>query len=248
MEFKIGKLKITLGWKTLICFIVLLALLGIDLGTKAIQSHYELVFNVIPGKIWVEDVYYNFGVSFGWLEDKLWLIETLTTILVVALLIIFMIVPNRMPLLKLSVAFVIAGALGNLIDRFISGGGVRDFIHDELITHTVLNMADLFITAGVIMLILDMLFFNEWSVLPLTPNARAIQKAKKDAEAEKAMNLTPDEPEEGERTKEDVLNDFLKSPDDVSQDVESYSEENRNPDCDDGTDRDGKDESGEVRL
>ncbi|MCD8205252.1 MAG: signal peptidase II [Clostridia bacterium] len=214
MELKIGKLKITLGWKTLICFIVFLCLLGIDLGTKAIQTSYDLRFDVIPGKIWVEGLFYNDGVSFGWLSGRTWIIELLTTVLVVALLIVFIIIPNRMPLLKLSVGFVMAGALGNLVDRFMYGA-VRDFIHDELITHTILNMADLFITIGVILVIIDMLFINEWSLIPLTKTARAIQKAKKEEEAQKLMDLKPDKSAEDERTVEDVMKDFLKGPEDV---------------------------------
>ena len=54
-------------------------------------------------------------------------------------------------LMAISFAFVIGGAIGNLIDR-IALGFVRDFICTEFISFPVFNVADAFVTCGAILL------------------------------------------------------------------------------------------------
>ena len=56
---------------------------------------------------------------------------------------------------KVSVIFIIAGAIGNLIDR-IAYGGVVDFLTIEIGNFTpfaVFNLADTFLSIGLILLI-----------------------------------------------------------------------------------------------
>ncbi len=62
--------------------------------------------------------------------------------------------------LRLGMAFVIAGGIGNLIDR-LRFGYVIDFIDFRLINFAIFNVADAFITVGVIMLFIDTFFISK---------------------------------------------------------------------------------------
>lgn len=63
-------------------------------------------------------------------------------------------------LLKLSLALILAGGVGNLIDR-LRLGYVIDFIDVRLINFAIFNVADICISIGVILLIVDSLFFSK---------------------------------------------------------------------------------------
>ncbi len=178
------KIKFHFSWKTLIAALVFCVLLAADLLTKSLQEKFCFHFDIIPGYISVVDVLYNYGISFSAFYGMYTLIKVITTILVVALLAVFLLVPEKYIITKISLSCIIAGALGNLIDRFMFNG-VRDFIQDNLITHTTLNLADLFITIGVILIIIDMLFLNDVCVFPLRKKVRLLQAKKREEEKAK---------------------------------------------------------------
>lgn len=62
-------------------------------------------------------------------------------------------------LLKLSLALILAGGVGNLIDR-LRLGYVIDFIDVRLIKFAIFNVADICISIGVFLLIVDSLFVS----------------------------------------------------------------------------------------
>ena len=80
-------------------------------------------------------------------------------ILTISIVLIFMIIKSN-GLKKYSLIAVLGGALGNLFDR-IYYSAVPDFIdlHINGFHWFIFNVADIFITMGVICLILDELFF-----------------------------------------------------------------------------------------
>lgn len=67
--------------------------------------------------------------------------------------------PNLSNLLTFGISFVIGGGLGNIYDRFLYGS-VTDFLYfDFVIFHTgVVNIADIFVTAGFFMILFDNYF------------------------------------------------------------------------------------------
>jgi signal peptidase II len=58
---------------------------------------------------------------------------------------------------KLSLAIIIGGALGNLIDR-VRLNYVTDFLDFTLINYPIFNLADVFVVSGVVLLSYMLLF------------------------------------------------------------------------------------------
>ena len=66
---------------------------------------------------------------------------------------------KRHVLLNISLAMVLGGAVGNMIDRFRLGY-VVDFLDTEFIRFPTFNIADCFITVGAILLGVYIIFFD----------------------------------------------------------------------------------------
>lgn len=62
---------------------------------------------------------------------------------------------------KLALSFIMGGAIGNLVDRVITGE-VTDFLEFHFGTYIfpIFNVADIFIVVGTIILVIYMLFFS----------------------------------------------------------------------------------------
>lgn len=193
------KLKIQVSKKSLIFLAVFAVLLAADLLTKFIEEKYNLNFTVIPNFIWVESGVRNSGASFSLFSDAAWgqtFLKIITILMIIVILAVFLVIPERFTVMKVSLAAVLAGALGNLIDRFMLGE-VRDFVWVNMIfTEACCNFADFWITFGMAVIIIDLLFLNEWAIFPLTKKARLAQKAAKEEQA----NVTAEQTEADEIT------------------------------------------------
>ncbi len=91
----------------------------------------------------------NSGVAFGFFSGGGALVLGLTLVALGALVTYFMLRPTR-PLLWLPTGMLVGGAIGNLIDRLVSGS-VTDFI--KLPFWPAFNVADMSITFGVLALL-----------------------------------------------------------------------------------------------
>ena len=96
-------------------------------------------FNFLP-------VSYNQGISFGWLPNNGWFIVNLIIIIVVVFIILI-------KGTELGGLLILSGGLSNFIDR-LWRGGVVDWIRIPLFFWSF-NLADVMITMGVILLILN---------------------------------------------------------------------------------------------
>lgn len=97
----------------------------------------------------------NTGISFGMFSDMKMPIIILTIIIIGYMFYEFYKSENKIHLF--AVVLIISGAFGNLIDRLLRGY-VIDFISFEIMKHemAIFNMADSFITLGVLIYIYDM--------------------------------------------------------------------------------------------
>ncbi|WP_438750569.1 signal peptidase II [Pararhizobium sp. O133] len=100
---------------------------------------------------------YNYGVAFSMLSGmEGWFIVSMRLVVVAFVLWLWRRTPKDRFFAHLGYAMIIAGALGNLIDRLIFG-----YVIDYILFHTatwsfaVFNLADSFITVGAGCIILD---------------------------------------------------------------------------------------------
>ena len=105
---------------------------------------------------------WNEGIAFGLLSfEKDNLYNILTALIVIIILVLFFLITRSTGLKKYSLTMIIGGALGNVFDRIYSKA-VPDFIdfHVGNFHWFIFNIADIFITIGVILMILLELIDN----------------------------------------------------------------------------------------
>lgn len=99
---------------------------------------------------------YNSGIAFGIFDGYGNLASNLLLVITIFILIylIRLLVKEKVQIAKFALSLITAGALGNIIDRFIDGK-VTDFLHLELgsLSFFIFNLADAFITLGAILII-----------------------------------------------------------------------------------------------
>ncbi len=107
----------------------------------------------------------NRGLSFGMFSNGLggaatWIFLGITIVALGIIIHLFLRTDHNAILLPAALSLVLAGALGNLIDRF-RWGYVVDFLqaHHEILGRDrywpTFNVADMLITAGIILLVMD---------------------------------------------------------------------------------------------
>ena len=106
---------------------------------------------------------WNEGIAFGLLSfDDKKLYNLITIFILVIIIILLFLISNSKKLKKYCYISITGGALGNLYDRF-SYKAVPDFIdfHYQGFHWFIFNIADIFITLGVICLIYDEVFLEK---------------------------------------------------------------------------------------
>ncbi len=99
---------------------------------------------------------WNEGIAFGLLSfDKSYFYNFLTMIIMIIIIVIFFMILKSSGFKKYSLLMILGGALGNVYDR-IFFKAVPDFIdfHVEEFHWFIFNVSDIFITIGVIFVIL----------------------------------------------------------------------------------------------
>ena len=142
--------------------ILIIALLGLDQWTKGLVTSSMMEGDTIGV---LNDFFHityvkNHGVAFGMFQGE---IRTISIVAIVAILgIIYLMIKQLKPhevISKYAYAFILAGAIGNMIDR-IYRGFVVDMVDFRGIWQFVFNMADVWINVGVILLILEALILE----------------------------------------------------------------------------------------
>lgn len=99
----------------------------------------------------------NRGIAFGVFQGKINIISIVTIVAIVMLIIYFFKTFKKSNFLeRLSFMFIIAGAIGNIIDR-IFRGYVVDMLDFRGVWAYVFNMADVYINFGVILVLIEIL-------------------------------------------------------------------------------------------
>lgn len=158
-------------WITALVFVVLLfadqitKFFAVEMGEKTITWGSFL-------KIHLE---YNKGAAFGLGSGFIWVLVVISAVATIVLG--YVAIKNdwkhgKFGAIGVSMAF--AGALGNLIDRFLTLIGLREGVVDMITLgpwnwicslfgagENTFNLADVFLVIGLIILVIDMLFFYD---------------------------------------------------------------------------------------
>lgn len=212
-----------------------LLLIFIDQITKLIADVYFIdyakdpskVIVLIPGMIEL-CMSYNRGIAFGTFAGsndvalKIGIVAG-TAVLMLVIAILFFKADYRRKFLRFALVFVIAGGVGNLIDRVYYRvwdpataaavrDGVRDMVRVKLIfDFGVCNFADFFIVGGGIALLFALLFFDRDALCPLGKKYKALAKEEQEKEERKAAEKkakkqaqaeAPQEPQESQESQE----------------------------------------------
>ena len=143
----------------IISIIVALFVIGLDQLTKFL-IYGTPARSILGNFLWFESTL-NTGVAFSMFEGSGWVF--IITSSIASILFVYLIISNRWlksKFEKISLSLILAGTVGNLIDRIIFGG-VRDFIYLKFINFAIFNIADAAITIGAILICVAVLFFRK---------------------------------------------------------------------------------------
>ncbi len=146
--------KLSVKKYTFFSVIILLGI-GIDQITKLLAVKFLKPIDTLPI---IEDVIHltyveNRGAAFGMLSDSRWVFMVVSSIAIVAMLAFLYSGMAQNRLYEISVAMIISGGIGNMIDR-TALGYVVDMIDFRIIDFAVFNGADSFVCVGAGLLIL----------------------------------------------------------------------------------------------
>ena len=115
---------------------------------------------------------HNTGAAWGMLPGQKWLFLILTVVVCCFLGYVLIRFRKRLTLLsRITLSLLLAGALGNAIDR-ATLSYVRDMFDFCLINFPIFNVADSALTIGCCLLIVDVLFLKERSMFELPIRAK----------------------------------------------------------------------------
>jgi len=132
--------------------------LAISAGLVAVDYFIKHI-DLIP-KVLSLHYHQNYGAAFGILQEKRIFLVGFTSILIIGFIVALLLKKVKGPLLCSSFSLIIAGGIGNLIDR-IRLGYVIDYIYFEPINFPIFNFADCCVVIGTGLLIIYILFFEE---------------------------------------------------------------------------------------
>ena len=155
-----------LNKKSIINLFVVIIIFSLDRISKfyvILQSEKNVSYDLFESKFLNINLVWNEGIAFGLLSfNKDHLYNLLTILIIVLITIIFFMILKSKGFKKYSLLMVLGGALGNLYDR-IYFKAVPDFIdfHVGNFHWFIFNVSDIFITLGVIFMIILELNINK---------------------------------------------------------------------------------------
>lgn len=104
----------------------------------------------------------NEGAAWGMLQGRMWLFYIITVFVIVVLVMFYKREAKTSLLLQTSLVLLMAGAIGNFIDRLLFQK-VVDFVDTVIFGYDfpIFNVADASLTAGVILMVIQIFFFDK---------------------------------------------------------------------------------------
>ena len=147
-------------------FFIILGTFGLDRITKLYvisESEKSLSAELFESKYLNIFLIWNEGVAFGLLSfNESFSYNLVTTIIAIVIIVLIVMLLNAKKFKRLAFLCVIGGALGNFYDRVVFNA-VPDFIdfHIGEFHWFIFNIADIFITVGILLLLIVDIFFKK---------------------------------------------------------------------------------------
>lgn len=145
----------------------------LDLWTKNIATQSLTLYRPEALTSWLNmTLAHNYGAAFSFLSDaggwQRWLFTGLASVVTIVLIVWLFRLSSKEKMTAAALGLIIGGAVGNLVDR-INHGYVVDFIdvYYRDWHWPAFNLADSAITCGVVLLIMDGLFFSATAKQPV---------------------------------------------------------------------------------
>ena len=147
--------------KRYVALLMSAVLVGIDQILKVLAIEYLKPVGSYPI---IPDIFHltyveNRGAAFGMMAGQKWFLIWVTAIVILAAVIAIMAGKIKNTTVLFSVATIIGGGVGNLIDR-VYRGYVVDYVHLKIIDFAVFNFADICVTVGTAILLVYLLFYE----------------------------------------------------------------------------------------
>ena len=152
----------------IINFLIILSIFGLDRITKEyviFLDEQNFNSNIFSSSLINIELIWNYGIAFGLLSFQENYVYNFITILIIFIIFLLIYLSfSSKSFKKYSYLMVIGGAIGNLYDRVVFSS-VPDFIdiHYGEFHWFIFNVADIFITMGVICLIYDEILLEKKS-------------------------------------------------------------------------------------
>ena len=160
--------------------LAMFTLLAVDLITKAwseaVNIRQDSYFLGLV-RLWFTT---NPGIAFGIAGDNpvaMAIITAVVIVMCIGIAIAYFTLFRQNAPVRFCLAVIEAGAIGNLIDR-LSLGYVRDFVDVRPVGFGVCNLADFFITFGIVVLLFTILFIGKHAKRPRPKRRRAMQNGR----------------------------------------------------------------------
>ncbi len=135
--------------KYILYLAIIIALVGLDQYTKYLATTYLEPVGTMPFIPGLELTYVvNDGVAFSLFSGSSLFVIIIPSITLVILLVLLFLNKLGGGMFDICFVIIIAGGIGNIIDRLLYGH-VVDFFNFTFIDFAVFNVADTFITVGV---------------------------------------------------------------------------------------------------
>lgn len=145
--------------------ILSLFFIGLDQLTKYLVDFFIPIGEsneLIPGFFSLQHVRNN-GAAMGILQGHRWVFMVFTAVIIIAAVAFLCSGKVKNAWGILSLAMIIGGGIGNMIDRIFRDGGVVDFFAFNFwgFEFWIFNVADIFVTCGTVILALYILFSSD---------------------------------------------------------------------------------------
>ena len=139
---------------------------------------------LIDGVIHMTNVH-NYGAAFGIFQNARWPLTIISAVFVIVIIVLINKEIIHTKFGRWLAVLIVAGALGNCIDRLLYGY-VVDMFEVEFFNFAVFNVADIFITVCGILFCIHLIFHNEPEAVKRANEPEFVRRRREEKEAKEA--------------------------------------------------------------